>query len=635
MKKTIFRQKGSIILPAYAIVFFVMLAGLAMLQASDLRVRQYRRQENDVKTTQLCEAGAQVFLRSYWRPFKTGQTFSTMDTACSGATIDNPMGAISGQVQTGQYYSAGVISYTTPSTDSYSRVMVVRIVGWIDLDGDGVPDANEPQKTVDVTVTFQLARSKVFDYTYFVNNYGWMDGFGPTQLIVNGDMRANGDFNFTNGSPTVNGSVYAAFNSSLTPAAAGHINMPPVKWSNSTYAANQVASDPNAADNENRWRASYDATKFGVKGTSTYETYRDLIFDSSAAVVGDHASGAVVADANGIKAWSSTSAGSYSTTTLDTTPTQQVVMPDLSNIGSVSDTANANGSYVAKSKAYVDSKATYLDGTANPNYNQGAFLNVWNTSLNSGAGGYQTLSTSGVINGSATVVGTASHPIVIHGPVTATQDIIIKGYVSGQGTIYTGRNVHIVGSIIYTTKPNFQGVNPTTVQQANEKADLLALAARGAIIMGDTHQFGSTPLQYMKPPFTHGRYDDSGNYIAAYDATATDSTGAKLYQPAAAASGGDGFMDSLSSPLNQIDAIMYTNFVGGGLIGSGNGCTINGSIISRDEAMVALGLPMKENYDERIRETNLNSKPVIDLQLPRSPVMIRCGWIERSFSNGS
>ena len=64
----------------------------------------------------------------------------------------------------------------------------------MDLNNNGALDGNEPCKTVDINATYTLQRSQVFDYTYFINNYGWMEGFGPNDLIVNGDMRSNGDF---------------------------------------------------------------------------------------------------------------------------------------------------------------------------------------------------------------------------------------------------------------------------------------------------------------------------------------------------------------------------------------------------------------------------------------------------------
>jgi hypothetical protein len=132
----------------------------------------------------------------------------------------------------------------------------------------------------------------------------------------------------------------------------------------------------------------------------------------------------------------------------------------------------------------------------------------------------------------------------------------------------------------------------------------------------------------MTPPFTKGRYDESGNWIPPFDANAVDSTGKKKYQSTM----GDTYVHSISESVNTIDAILYTNFVGGGDIGTGGGgVQFNGSIISKDEAMVVFSLPMYMNYDSRIRERALTKTPLIDLQLPRSPVMLRSTWQDRGF----
>jgi hypothetical protein len=48
--------------------------------------------------------------------------------------------------------------------------------------------------------------SQVFDYEYFLNNWGWWWG---STITGNGAQRANWDFDFRDG-PTVNGSIYAA-----------------------------------------------------------------------------------------------------------------------------------------------------------------------------------------------------------------------------------------------------------------------------------------------------------------------------------------------------------------------------------------------------------------------------------------
>ena len=113
---------------------------------------------------------------------------------------------------------------------------------------------------------------------------------------------------------------------------------------------------------------------------------------------------------------------------------------------------------------------------------------------------YDTLSTNGVVNGSAVVIGTSDHPVLIHGPVTVSTDIVIKGNVSGQGTLYAGRNVQIVGSIVYQNPPDFRGNNPQTIDNYNAKQDMLGLAASGSVIMGDTSQFGYYPLAFMSRP---------------------------------------------------------------------------------------------------------------------------------------
>jgi hypothetical protein len=424
-------------------------------------------------------------------------------------------------------------------------------------------------------------------------------------------MRANGDFNFLNGSPTVNGSVFASANTKLTPAAPGLVNLGPVKWNNSSYASSQASNQ--------RMRQVYNSAVHGAKGSTQYQNWRDFVYDTDGSIVNNQIDGAVIGDVNGLRSWTRTSQGSSATYgVLDTRPTEEVIMPDLSDINR----------YISLSQTYVDTQATFDNGAANPYFNQGAKVETWNTSTNS----YQRIDTNGVVTGSAALIGTNDHPIKIHGPVTFTQDAIIKGYVQGQGTVYAGRNVHIVGSIRYKTPPDFRGADPTTIDNNNSAKDMLGLAARGSVIMGNTSQFSSPyPLAYMTPPFTKGRYDDNGNWIPPFDANAIDATGKKRYQSTL----GDTYINSVSESVNQIDAILYTNFLGGGNIGTGGGgVTFNGSIISKDESMVVWSLPMYCNYDNRIRERTATQKPIIDLQLPRSPVMFRSTWQDKGFGMG-
>ena len=603
-------RQGNALMTMFLIMMLLGVGASTYVSAATQTYQTAYRQSLETQTTPLCEAASQSLQLSLWTPFKDNQNFTGMDAACTGATISHPLGTLSGTIPGSGNYSAGVISYTV--VNSYTRSVIIRCVGWLDQNGNGQLDPNEPCKTVDISATYTLQRSQVFDYTYFINNYGWMDGFGPNDLIVNGDMRSNGDFTFSNGSPTVNGSIYAAQNQQLVPPAAGIVNQPPVKMDNGTYASRNAANT--------RARQSYNASTMGSYGSANWQSWNSSIFDTNGQIINNTVSGAAIGDSTGIKSWTETSLNlNPPMTVLDTTPTQQVVMPDLSNISY----------YESMSQSYVDTKQTYGDGTANPLYNQGAYVQVWNN----GTGAYQTVSTNGVVTGSASLIGSSAHPILIHGPVTFTQDAVVKGNISGQGTVYTGRNVHLVGSLIYQNPPNFQGNNATTISNQNEKADMVALCANGSVIMGDTSQFDySYPLQFMMPPFTHARYDDNGNLIPAYNAMNTDGTGKHLYQSVL----GDSYIHSVASAINQIDAIVYTNFVGGGDIGTGGaGLNFNGTIISKDEAMVVWSLPMYMNYDGRIKERALSNSPLIDLQLPRSPALLVSTWQDRGFSYGS
>jgi hypothetical protein len=64
---------------------------------------------------------------------------------------------------------------------------------------------NNKVRTLQAQITLRPV-SQVFDYEYFLNNWGWWWG---STITGNGAQRANWDFDFRDG-PTVNGSIYAA-----------------------------------------------------------------------------------------------------------------------------------------------------------------------------------------------------------------------------------------------------------------------------------------------------------------------------------------------------------------------------------------------------------------------------------------
>ncbi|MER3474157.1 MAG: hypothetical protein C4335_09025 [Armatimonadota bacterium] len=590
-------QRATALITSLAVLFLSFGLGTALLGLSTSGLRHVAREEQALRSLYAAEAGLEYKKLQIWKQFKVQQNFDSF-VPLEQASPTNPMQTVGGDLGGGLRYSCGIVGQRVNS--DRSRELTFRSVGWVDRDGDGQLDADEPRTVVEQTIEYTLERSQVFDYAYFANNYGWMYGFGANDLIVNGDMRANGNFDFSGGTPTINGSVYACANNKLIPPAAGYVNITPTQWTNSYYNS----------QNNPRTRQAYDPTRHGAKGSEEYERWRDLIYDQTGSIVNGRVSGAVVADARGTK--------TYSGQVLDPTPNKELPLPDLDDISR----------YINLSQSYVDQRQTFSDGTSNPDYGQRAYVEVWSNDQNR----YVRISTEGVVNGSAVLIGTSTRPVRIHGPVTFTGDVVIKGYVQGQGTLYAGRNVHIVGSVCYKNPPDFRGTDPDAIDQQNEKKDILALAARGSVIMGNVKNFGYYPLYYMRPPFTKPRYDEYGNLIPAFDATQIDSYGRKRYQSLYS----DDYISSISENINQIDAVMFTNFVGGGNIATGGGgCTINGSIICKDEAMVLYSLPLRLNYDNRIRDRGPGTQPLIDIDLPRAPKMVPKLWKVLSGGTGS
>ncbi|MCS7273341.1 MAG: hypothetical protein NZ550_04240 [Fimbriimonadales bacterium] len=609
--------RGSTLVTTLIMSGLATITGIAYLEIATRDVRTAAARMNELVTHNLAEAGVQAVMQDIWRQFKIAQRFSALQSLLEGASPSNPRWVRTSTITGVGNYQAFVISYEP--VDSYRRRLTVRSVGWIDYNNNGMLDANEPRRVVDQSFELSLSRSEVFNYAYFVNNYGWMYGFSGEQLVMNGDSRSNGDFELRYGSggpPVFNGSIIASPNEKLSPRAQGRIILPyghrvPRQWSNAEYAARQLL-DP-------FMRPAYNSLVHGVFESSTFRLWRDYLYHADAQMVGGSPFGAVLADVDGTR--------NFHNQTLDSRPTSELVLPNLNDLNF----------YIELSRTWRNPRATFSDGTPNPNYNQPARIEVWDPQK----GRYVRLDTNGVINGSVALIGYKDRPIRIHGPITVTQDVVIRGYVEGQGTIYAGRNVHIVGDIIYKNPPDFRGNALNTVLSHNERKDALGLAARGSIIMGNTRRFGYYPLYFMTPPFTRGRYDENGNWIPPFDARQVDSTGRMRYQSAY----GDpeqneierlslqididqnGVIDADERGISRIDAIMFTNFVGGGnLATDGRGLTINGAIIAKDEAMVLYSLPLRFNYDWRIRERSLDDEPLINIQLPRVSEIVRLVW---------
>ena len=130
--------------------------------------------------------------------------------------------------------------------------------------------------------------------------------------------------------------------------------------------------------------------------------------------------------------------------------------------------------------------------------------------------------------GSIVLIGTQSNPIEINGPVIIPSDVIIRGYVKGQGTIYSGRNIHIVGDIKYVNPPSWS--NRSTENTDNKNKDMVGLMAKGNIVLGDYTSWASDLYNIMTSTTYVPTYKcDTSDAAIGYPQKFNDTTGTRVH----------------------------------------------------------------------------------------------------------
>ena len=321
------------------------------------------------------------------------------------------------------------------------------------------PGGTESRQIVAETVRFAQGRSKVFNNAYFVNNYGWFQGTGCT---ANGDVRANGDMYLDSGCK-INGRVYAARNEEL--GVDGDITNYGTMDSYSTYKSTTygvsnmsrpLAVDPVTGD---AVAGGYDAPASATTQAKRERIHGNLERETEMPFIGD-----LTSSDSDYRQW------------IEELRAGDPAMCKVTQGGTV----------------LVDK---YYDGV--------------------GPSGDASLADKGVL----VLEGTQANPIVVNGPVVVASDVIIKGYVKGQGTIYSGRNVHIVGNIQYVNPPSWSGKRANS---DNSSKDMLGLMAKGNIVMGDytdSNWLSSIRTYLTSQPYVQQYACDSTDDLIGYPAT--------------------------------------------------------------------------------------------------------------------
>jgi len=186
-------------------VFGLLYATIAM---STNEARASRRTIDDVRARYLAESGFERGMQFLENAVSLNQATDPLEGLLSlfpdagDRTITPYIGEamLDGNAQVGAYSVSMTVTSETPTSIT------------IQLDASGylpvAPTALQPGErlnawdAISVTVLYSLEPSEVFDYAYFINNWGWF--YGNT-IYANGNVRSNGQFDVAGYSPTVTG----------------------------------------------------------------------------------------------------------------------------------------------------------------------------------------------------------------------------------------------------------------------------------------------------------------------------------------------------------------------------------------------------------------------------------------------
>ncbi|MFH1063282.1 MAG: pilus assembly PilX N-terminal domain-containing protein [Candidatus Omnitrophota bacterium] len=531
-RRVLQEQKGAALVILFMVMVVLSIIFVAFMARSISNNRASLSGKDSIQAEALAEAGIDQVKRELYELFavyysaqgQSSNAFNWFDDL-----ITDPTNKYSGIPTNAVLATAANASYTVQITNVDTSISVPKYVTLV-----STAVAGEVTKKVTAVISYSMSPSKVFDYSYFVNNYGWFWGGGITSQ---GDIRSNGDFGF-NGNPSVNGDVYGSVNPDL--GAAGTISG---NNKNNTISQYWTQAD-SAARPTNPTANPQDIDGDGIVETFEYENGYDGNTDEYASQ-------------------------------------QLLEMPYLGDL------------------TYYKSLAATKNGTIK----QGGVTLVNNTHT-----------------GNIVLIGTDASPIEIDGPVVVTGDVLIKGKVKGQGTLYSGRNTHVLGDIEYVNKPSWPkpDTDPTATDALNATKDFIGIAAKGNIIVGDYTRtdWQTNVSSYLKPPFTQAYEVDptdngigyvsytsggesyfNGNYTVNDGGTKSDGSNRKFYE----SSYDDTYFRTIaenSSNIRNVDAVMYTNHAFGGKVGA---FTMNGSVVSRDEAIIYSG-SITMNYDTRAKD---------------------------------
>lgn len=305
----------------------------------------------------------------------------------------------------------------------------------------------------EIAFQFSLAASEIFDYAYFMHNWGWMAG--PAGWTFNGNMRSNASFSWLGGC-TLNGT-------------------PRFDHSDSLLVSDASRLDDNGDGDNTNDGGTYAFVQ--VYGNAVHGSQKDR-YDSDEVNI---------------------SANQHHP--------PQIRLPNI----------NRQEYYEALAASHVrmyDDAGARL-ATPDP-ANTGSRVGVYDPSDPAADGNgyvwYERIIGDDEGKTNVVLVGNNTHPIIIDGPVVVRGAVIIRGTVTGQGALYVKDNIYVAGSITYangpaTKRPASNSTDDINAwRAANADKDALGLFSAENVFFGR----GDAPTGYFNHADNQNRERTAG-----------------------------------------------------------------------------------------------------------------------------
>lgn len=198
-------RRGSALVGVFVILLGILGFLYATTMTSGVDVREARRGLDDLRAKQLASAGIERGLHFLQQRVDASTldpleaiTLLFEDTSVVTPFVAEPL--LDGNARVGSYS----LTITALERSATEITLALDATGYVPDAPPVLPDDREVESwyAVRSVVRYSLAPSRVFDYAYFINNWGWF--YGNT-IYCNGNARSNGQFDSAGYAPTIAG----------------------------------------------------------------------------------------------------------------------------------------------------------------------------------------------------------------------------------------------------------------------------------------------------------------------------------------------------------------------------------------------------------------------------------------------